>query len=207
MAVDKVVIFDFGNVIINIDQEKTYQAFSDLTFKSAAQVKKIFEENQVFRNFEIGKFDETEFKDVIRQVLGYPLNDSEIEKAWNTLLLDIPKERWLYLEEIRSKVPIYLLSNTNFTHIEFCKKYISKRFGIPNFLNFFEKSYLSYELGLYKPSYEIYDYVLKDIGIEPQNVIFFDDNADNIAAALDLGINAIKIDPPEDFMKILDQLI
>ena len=99
----KAVIFDFGNVIINIDLEKTYQAFADLTFKSPNKIKSLFAESDVFRKYESGFYEDDEFRDVIRQTLSYPLNDQEIDKAWNALLLNVPKERIDFLEQLKSK--------------------------------------------------------------------------------------------------------
>jgi glucose-1-phosphatase len=203
----KAVVFDFGNVIINIDLKRTYAAFAELTFKSPEKIKGLFAENEVFKNFEIGKFNEEEFRDVIRQVIGYPLNNAEIDQAWNALLLDVPKDRWSYLEELRFKYPIYLLSNTNITHINQCQKYFKHHFKENNFLSLFKKAFLSYEMGLYKPNYAIYQKVIEEIGCDPEEILFLDDNADNIDAASDMGINAIKIDPPQDFMGILNALL
>ncbi|MCA0362743.1 MAG: HAD family phosphatase [Bacteroidetes bacterium] len=203
----KAVVFDFGNVIINIDLEKTYQAFADLTFKPVSKVKALFLENEIFRKYEIGFFDEEEFRDVVRQTLGYPLNDDEIDEAWNALLLDAPVNRIKYLEELRLKIPVYLLSNTNFTHIKASKKYFRDKHGFPEFFEIFNHAFFSYEIKLYKPDYEIYHHLIKELKLEPHQILFLDDNQSNIDAALEVGINAIKINPPEDFMPILDLLI
>ncbi len=203
----KAIVFDFGNVIINIDVDRTYKAFADYTFKSPEKIKALFEQNEVFKNYEIGKFNDDEFRDVIRQVCGYPLNDDEIDHAWNTLLLDVPRARWDYLDELRHRLPIYLLSNTSNIHISKCKLLAKKAFGISDFTSIFTKAYLSYEIKMFKPDYAIYQYVIDDIGLKPEQILFFDDNADNIAAALDMGIRAVKIDPPQDFMDIIEHLL
>lgn len=201
------IVFDFGNVIVNIDVDRTYRAFSELTFKSAEKIKNLFHQNQVFRNFEIGKFNDEEFRDVIRQVLGYPLNDNEIDAAWNALILDIPKNRYEFLTDLRIKHNIYLLSNTNNIHLEHCKKMWKKNFGDIDFTNFFKKSFLSFEMEKYKPDYNIYQEVIETLNVKPEKILFFDDNANNIQAALDMRIKAVKIDPPECFTNILPHLI
>ena len=202
----KAIIFDFGNVIINIDLEKTFKAFSEISYKSVEKIKEIFRENEIFKKYETGLFDDDEFREVIRQSLGFPLNDMEIDKAWNALLLDVPTHRIDFLEKLRLQVPIYLLSNTNSIHILACKSYFRKNYGYSNFLTLFKNSYLSYEMGLWKPDYSIYDAILKDLKLEPDEVLFLDDNADNISAASDLGIRTIKINPPECFTEILGKI-
>lgn len=203
----KAILFDFGNVIINIDVEKAILAFSELTFKSPARVNQLFADAEVFKKYETGYYSDDEFRDVIRQILSYPLNDQEIDQAWNSLLLDVPKKRLDFLEYIKMKYPIYLLSNTNNIHIEQCKQYFRTKFGIPNFETIFSETFLSYKMGLWKPDYKIYDAAISKIGCKPEEILFLDDNQDNINAATDLGIQCIKINPPDCFTEILEHII
>lgn len=203
----KAVVFDFGNVIINIDVEKTILAFSELTFKTPTRIKQLFADAEVFKKYETGFYSDDEFRDVIRQILSYPLNDQEIDQAWNALLLDVPKKRLDFLESLKMKYPIYLLSNTNNIHIEQCKNYFRTKFGIANFETIFNETFLSYKMGLWKPDYKIYDAVINKIGLKPQEILFLDDNQDNIDAASDLSIQCIKINPPECFTEILEHIL
>jgi glucose-1-phosphatase len=203
----KAVVFDFGNVIINIDVEKTVLAFSELTFKSTTRIKQLFADAEVFKKYETGFYSDDEFRDVIRQILSYPLNDQEIDQAWNALLLDVPKKRLDFLESLKMKYSIYLLSNTNNIHIEQCRQYFRTKFGITNFETIFNETFLSYKMGLWKPEYKIYDAVINKIGLKPQEILFLDDNQDNIDAASDLGIQCIKINPPECFTEILEHIL
>ncbi|WP_367914845.1 HAD family hydrolase [Leadbetterella sp. DM7] len=203
----KAVVFDFGNVIINIDLERTFRAFADLTFKSPDRVKNLFAEAGIFQKYETGFYSDDEFRDVVRQTLSYPLNDQEIDEAWNALLLDVPAERLTYLENLRFTYPIYLLSNTNAIHIEKCQQYFRARHNVQDFRKLFNQVFLSYEMGLWKPDYKIYRKVLDETGFKPAEVLFLDDNPDNIDAARDLGINCIKIDPPESFTDILGKIL
>jgi putative hydrolase of the HAD superfamily len=135
------------------------------------------------------------------------LNDQEIDQAWNALLLDVPKKRIDFLETLKIKYPIYMLSNTNNIHIEQCKHYFRNKFGIANFETIFNETFLSYKMGMWKPDYRIYDAVLSKIGHKPEEVLFLDDNQDNIDAAADLGIQCVKINPPECFTEILEHIL
>ena len=89
----KAVIFDFGNVIINIEFQRIYQTFAQFTSKSPECIEKKINEGQIFRRYESGQFSDEEFREVIRQTLGFPLSDLQIDTAWNAILLDIPAER------------------------------------------------------------------------------------------------------------------
>lgn len=208
MAADiKAVVFDFGNVIINIDLELMFRAFADLTFKSPERVKSLFAEAEIFQKYETGFYSDDEFRDVVRQTLSYPLNDQEIDEAWNALLLEVPPERLAYLENLRYTYSLFLLSNTNAIHIEKCQQYFRTRYGIQDLRKLFHQAFLSYETGLWKPDYKIYQKVIDETGFKPAEILFLDDNQDNLDAARDLGINTIKINPPESFTDILDKIL
>ena len=57
----KNIIFDLGDVIINIDPTKTYAAFARLTDQPLDQTLERFNELQVFQRYERGEFTDTEF--------------------------------------------------------------------------------------------------------------------------------------------------
>ena len=197
----KAVIFDFGNVIINIDIPRTFQAFATLTGKRQAVIEKLVLENQLFRRYETGQFSDIEFREIVRQTVGFPLSDHEVDRAWNSLLLDIPQERIDLLREIRKKYPIYLLSNTNNIHIEASNAYLKKNFGYRHLDELFDRLFLSYEIGMWKPDTEIYHYVLESIKLKPQEVLFLDDNAHNIQSASALGMQTILVEPPTSIIE------
>ena len=201
------MVFDFGNVIINIDLELTFRAFAGLTFKSESRVQQLFTESDLWRKYETGFYSNDEFRDVIRQTLSYPLNDQEIDDAWNALLLDVPADRLAYIENLRYQYPVYLLSNTNAIHIDKCQQYFRSRHNLQDFRQMFTGVFLSYEMGLMKPDYKIYQQVLEETGFLAGEILFLDDNQDNIDAALDMGIKAVKINPPESFIPLLDKLL
>jgi glucose-1-phosphatase len=124
------------------------------------------------------------------------LSDAEIDKAWNAILLDIPAERIELIKKIRQKYPIYLLSNTNNIHIKASNDYLKKAHGISHLDQLFDQLFLSYEMGMWKPDVEIYNSVLKQIKLQPNEVLFLDDNLKNIETANTLGIQTILVEPP-----------
>jgi len=191
----KAVIFDFGNVIINIEFQRIYETFAKLTSKPIAYIEKRITEEQIFRRYESGQFTDEEFREIIRQTLSFPLSDKEVDTAWNAILLDIPTERIDLIKNIRKKYPVYLLSNTNNIHITASNNYLNEAHGIKNLNVLFDKLYLSYEMGMWKPDTEIYYEVLRSINLEPNQVIFFDDNLQNIESAKAIGMQTILVEP------------
>ncbi|MGL6035540.1 MAG: hypothetical protein ACRC0N_10855, partial [Acinetobacter johnsonii] len=46
------------------------------------------------------------------------INDSSFDKAWNSMLLDIPIEHLDLIVQIKQHYKTYLISNTNAIHLE-----------------------------------------------------------------------------------------
>lgn len=189
------ILFDFGNVIIDIDFELMFQGFATGSGKSVEIIRQRLTEHQVFRRYESGFLDTAEFYEVIRQTIGYPFNNYEIEAIWNSMLLQIPPNRIELLRYLNTKFPVYLLSNTNELHIQWCNQYLQQKFGIPSVDSLFKKSFLSYQIGMWKPDEAIYTHVLQETNCQPTRMIFFDDNEANVLAARQVGLQVIHVTP------------
>ena len=206
MKNDKIknIIFDLGDVILNIDVPVASLSFAQLSGKEQHEIVSLFKEKDIFRQFETGKLDEKGFRDYIRELLVFPdWTDEMIDVAWNSLLLDLPPERVELLKKLRENYRLFLLSNTSSIHITQVNKILEAATGIEKLDDLFDKVYYSYDMGLMKPDPAIYLQVLKEQGLEAEETLFLDDNADNIAAASKLGIDTIHVQKP---VTILDYL-
>jgi glucose-1-phosphatase len=198
MGTYKAILFDFGNVIINIDPELTLKSLSDISGKPLEKVREKMEESQLNKRYELGMFSDEDFREIVRQTIGYPFSDREVDMSWNALLLDLPPHRISLILKLQFKYPVYLLSNTNSLHIKKCDAIFKEQFGIPNVKALFTKAFYSYEMELWKPDQRIYQTVLDDINQLPEDVLFIDDNAANIASAKEMGFQTILNDPKKD---------
>jgi putative hydrolase of the HAD superfamily len=183
----KAVILDLGVVIINIDQEKTLRAFERL----GIDLEDINESMPIFKQYEKGEISDEDFILTLKNALKGQANDEQIIKAWNAMILDIPSNRFRFIEELRNHYNVYLLSNTNSIHIEEIKDYINKYHPNEVWQNTFDKIFLSYEIGLRKPDASIYEHVLREINLKADETIFIDDSRANIKGAEKTGINCI----------------
>jgi putative hydrolase of the HAD superfamily len=202
----KALLFDLGDVIINIDVPQAARSFAELAGRSHTEVLDLFAAEGLFRKFETGQLDASSFRDYLRDLLEAPhWDDATLDTAWNSLLLDIPPARVERLQALRERYPLYLLSNTSPIHVEGVNSILEKATGIPSLEQLFDRLFLSYEIGLMKPDKGIYTHVLEQIGLYPQEVLFLDDNADNIRAAASLGFETLHIQKPLTMLDYLDQ--
>lgn len=200
----KNIIFDLGDVILNIDVPLASLSFAKLSGREQAEIISLFKEKDLFRQFETGTLDESGFRSYIRELLTNPeWEDEIIDTAWNSLLLDIPVERVELLKKLRGKYKLFLLSNTSSIHITQVNKILEEATGVKKLDELFDKVYLSYEMGLMKPDPKIYQDVLDEQGLAAGETLFLDDNADNIAGAATLGIQTIHVCKPTTILEYL----
>jgi epoxide hydrolase-like predicted phosphatase len=200
----KNIIFDLGDVILNIDVPVASKSFAELSGREQAEILELFSQNALFRQFETGELDEAGFRNYVRKILDFSdLSDEAIDTAWNSLLLDLPPERVELLQTLSKKYRLFLLSNTSSIHITQVNKILEASTGIEKLDDLFETVFLSYEMGLMKPDPKIYQKVLEQAGLEAEQTLFLDDNKDNIEAASKLGIDTIHVQKPVTILEYL----
>ena len=175
------IIFDFGDVFINLDKEATPAALKKLGLEKWSS-----EIDSLNFNFEKGLITRTDFLLGINKLVP---NATQVEvlEAWNGVLLDFPMYRLEFLEKLSKKYQLFLLSNTDSIHINHFKEKNGDEF-YNRFYNCFEKVYFSYDLGMRKPDEEIYNFVIKENNLNPKSTLFVDDNFDNIEGAKKTGL-------------------
>ena len=200
------VIFDLGGVIINLDTEKTiseFNRFSDTSFRSVYESKS---HRDIFEAFESGKVSPFDFFKEVGRRIEFFGSETDIIKAWNAMLLDVPEERLDALVEMKHNYSTFLLSNTNETHIEAIERELKSEHGVKNFDDYFDKVYYSCRLGMRKPDKEIFELVLNENKLTPEETVFIDDSAQHVKAAGELGINSFLLQKGMSVNDLLRQL-
>ena len=189
------IIFDLGGVILNIDYNLTRKAFEKAGIRNFHDMYSQANADDLFSDLEMGKISEVNFYKEIKNRSGIDLPDKEITAAWNAMLLDFREESIQFLDSLKSKYKLFLLSNTNHIHLpELTKIYHNKKRD-KTFAGYFDKVYYSCEMGLRKPNADIYEVVLKENNLISGNTLFVDDSAQNIEAADVLGMQTILLSP------------
>ena len=193
------LIFDFGDVFINLDKEGAMQNALNLFEVNT------FEEDMINTNilYEIGKISTEEFIAFYSSKFPH-LTKQQLIDAWNFILRDFPKYRLEFLQQLAREqhYKIILLSNTNDMHINFIKANVS---FYEDFKSCFDQFYLSQEIHLRKPNRDIFDFVLESNNLKPEQCFFVDDTKENTDTAKSLGIKVWNIDETrEDIINLFN---
>src|SRR6476659_579970 len=111
------IIFDLGGVILNIDYNLTRKAFEKLGVHNFEEMYSQSAADTLFRNLETGKISEENFYTEINKFTGLQLSPFEIKQAWCAMLLNFREGSLRFLDELKPKYKLFLLSNTNHIHI------------------------------------------------------------------------------------------
>lgn len=197
----KNLIFDFGAVLIPIDEANTWNAFRKLGAQESLQ-----EATTLFQSYETGKISSDAFLGKLQpHFFRKNLFKPDLAEAWSAICYHpIPEEHIAGLKQLRKKGhALFLLSNTNALHIEKIKE-MSGPFLYKQFINCFDAVYYSHEIGLRKPNKNSFEKVLKDQKLNAEDCFFVDDKAGHLKTAKKMGFETMHFQPEEqDFSDIL----
>jgi glucose-1-phosphatase len=187
------LIFDLGNVIIDIDYDFSINELKRLLPVEKHNLTENFFTSNFHKDFEKGLISSEQFRNEIRNLYGENWDDEQIDHIWNSLLREIPQERIDLIKFLRKNYRTAVLSNTNQIHVEKFDEILQQNTSEKSLFELFDLVFLSHEMGLAKPDVAIYETVLKKISISPDKVLFFDDLAANLEGAKKTGIQTYQI--------------
>ena len=200
----KNLLFDFGGVIVSLNKQNALKRFKEIGFADIEEYLGEYRQEGIFLEYEEGKLTPDEFYTEFRRLAGKDdISDDDIYSAWMAFLIGIPEYKYQLIKDLRKKYKVYLLSNTNPSVMKWAR---SKEFSAEGATidEYFDKCYISYELGCAKPDKEIFEAVINDSGINPAETLFFDDGKANIEAAEELGFQVYLTNQDEDLTKVFE---
>ncbi|HGH5980977.1 TPA: glucose-1-phosphatase [Kluyvera georgiana] len=195
-------IFDLGNVIVDIDFNRVLGTWSDLARVPLAQLKQRFTMGEAFHQHERGEISDEAFAKAMCHDLELPLSYEQFAHGWQAVFVALRPEVIDIMQTLREQGHrVVVLSNTNALHTTFWPDEYPQIYAAADHV------YLSQEMGMRKPEARIYQRVLELEGFSAADAVFFDDNADNIEGANQLGIASVLVTGretlPDYFMKSL----
>ncbi len=203
----KNIVFDFGGVIADINRDRAVEAFVQIGLKDADARLDKYHQTGIFQELEEGKITDEAFRMELEKLCGRSLTWKETQQAWLGFMIGVDTRKLQYLEQLRVEgYNLYILSNTNpYVMGWACSKDFTP-LGRP-LSYYFKKLYLSYRVGYTKPDKEIFEYMISDSGILPQETVFVDDGKSNIDIAQSLGFHTVQPQNATDWRSLLSQTL
>ena len=180
-----VIMLDLGNVLYHINLQRTHDCLSllagrDVDFSLTSQ-------HEVFDRFECGLINADEFCSQLREAFSLQCSNADIIDAWNALLVGLDPRSTAWVRELKTHHRVILLSNINVLHHERIADECAELFSL------FDALYLSYKIGMRKPSHDIFRHVLLHENCTADHIMYLDDSPQHVKGARELGFTAHQV--------------
>jgi putative hydrolase of the HAD superfamily len=199
----KNIIFDLGNVLVNVDPERFKEGLisEGVSEEKYEYFYEQWRRHNSIHQFETGRMTQNEFLEFSLSILDGKLSKTKLIKQFNSMLVERDYMRQ-FLRNLISKnnYNLFVLSNTNPIHWNYGRKKF-------DYINLIKNHGLSYKLGFYKPDPRIFKKALRLFNIEPEETLFIDDSLENCESANGIGIKTIRYEDFESFKKELKKYL
>jgi glucose-1-phosphatase len=185
-----IVVFDLGKVLLDFDYRIAAANLASHASASAQEIVSLLLDTPLLHRYERGELSTDQFFDALREGTGFKAGFDRFALHFTNIFTPVPPMIELHSRIRAMGVTTVLLSNTN--ELQF--HHIQKRYA---FVADFDHHVLSFEHRAMKPEPALYHAVESTTGHVGSELIFLDDRADNVAAALDLGWQAFVHENPK----------
>lgn len=194
-------LFDIGNVILNIDTNRAFEYWSKASGTEINTLRDRFTMDDAYNDFEVGKIGVNEYLDSLRQQLEIDIDNIELLNGWNAILRDEILGIHDLLESLSQIAPVCLFSNTNAAHQELWSVKLAHILEVCAF------TFASWEIGRRKPEVSSFLHVAKEMQVEPDNILFFDDSIENITGARTAGMQTVHVTSVDDVLRAVSPFL
>ena len=180
----KALLLDLGGVVIDVDPQRCFEYWAEAGGVDVGRIADRWCADEAYEAFEIGAIGFDEYLANLSTRLGISLKPNDWRAGWNALLGDPIADVVAALPTLAARVPLYCFSNTNVVHQAAWERCHADA------LTPFRRIYVSWQLGMRKPSVSAYLRVANDMGVAPRDIVFLDDNAGNVEGARAAGLVA-----------------
>lgn len=202
----KVVIFDLGEVIIDLNPKAVIDGFADHFSHERSDYERLRElivKSPELYEFEIGLLSERDFVESISAKFSKGITVGKFREIWNRMLLPIEEKKIELLKRLGDSHRVFFLSNTNITHQNEFDRMFAESSGYRCLEDLVEKAFYSHLVGMRKPESRIYQHVLEEIKVlHPGEVIFIDDRQENTKMAEQIGFNTLHLQSSDQLLQI-----
>jgi len=193
----KALVFDMGGVLVNLDWDGCVRKFKEEAgFDSILMYLDRYHQKGFISEMEEGLIGENEFLDECLKYCRPGTDRATVKRCFAGILDKMDPRAVELIKECYGKLDMYILSNNNPITYQTFRDFLDEA-GIPMDTTF-KKAFFSFQMHMLKPYIEIYNKVIEEIGVNPEEILFVDDSASNIEGARAAGIHTLLFNPGGD---------
>jgi putative hydrolase of the HAD superfamily len=192
------VLFDLGNVIVEVDFRRTFRRWADSAGVPAAHFHERWSEDDAYREHETGSMGFDDYVEVMSERLGVTMSLEDWQEGWNDVFVGPYPGVQRALTALSGTLPLYAFTNTNPTHEAAWRARFSDE------LVHFEEIFVSSTIGLRKPDESAFEWVAAAMQTSPERILFLDDNPENVAGAERAGLTTVRTHGESEVLAALE---
>lgn len=196
----RILLFDLGGVLIDIDFDRALRAWQPLSRLSFGELKRRFRHDGAYERHERGEITAEQYFGHLAAQLELDADPARIEAGWNAILVAQIDETLALIRAVRSRIPCHAFTNTNAVHHA---RYPRMFPAVPACL---DSTFTSYQIGYRKPERRAFEHVVQTLGVPASSILFFDDAPANVEGARQAGLQAVHVRSPADVAQALGSL-
>lgn len=202
----KNLVFDFGGVIVDLDKDNAIRQFKEIGVHNIEDYIGLYAQQGIFLEVEDGTIDEVTFCRNLSMLIDKELTFEEVKNAWLAFIVGLDESKLDYIESLKNKYNLYILSNTNPFIQSWAQSsdFSSKERPLNDY---FKKIYASYEMGYIKPNRKIFELMVEDAHLIPSETLFIDDGESNITIAKEMGFKTYLAKNKEDWKDSISKIL
>ncbi|MEY3298075.1 MAG: hypothetical protein RLZZ597_1335 [Cyanobacteriota bacterium] len=189
------ILLDMGGVLVELQWRERMEGLLGRSLPMA-ELHHLWVTATSTVDFESGRTDFDQFTTAFLQEFSLDLDRAVFQQEFLALVQAPMPRCQKVLQDLKAHFHLSLLSNTNPAHYE----KLSRSY---DFYRAFDHCFLSYQMGQMKPSTAIFEAVISQLDTPANTIAFFDDGARNVEAAQSLGINAFRVDSPDEVWAVV----
>ncbi len=194
-----VILFDIGGVLVELDgMPSMYNMLKDQ--RSIEDISRMWEECEAVNLYETGKIKRQEFAERAVVQLGLPISADRFLKEFAKWPRRLHDNALALINLAAEKFQIAALSNIS----ELQWKHVGSTLGLDVI---FKYKFLSFEIGFMKPDPKAYHAAIEGLKVEPEEILFIDDNPQNVSQAISLGMQSVCVKNSDEAMAFLSDVV
>ena len=172
-------------MVVEVDIRRTFSHWAERAGVDERIFYERWSEDEAYRAHETGKLSFTEYTAALTETLGVSMSHTEWHKGWNEVFVGPYPGVQQKLVELTGTLPLFAFTNTNPTHEAAWRRRYAQA------LDHFDEIYVSSTIGLRKPDQEAFEHVASAMQLEPEEILFLDDNPENVRGAKASGLTPV----------------
>lgn len=188
------ILYDLGGVLVRLRSDAHVRKLIGERM-TREQFWSVWAHSPAMRAHETGKIDAAAFAQAMVRELEVEDSPEEFLRDFSDWIVGPFEETAELLRTTHARYQTALLTNTSALHWPVIESL--------NILPYMHHVHASFQVGMIKPDLDYFETALSKVGCRPEEALFFDDSALNVAAAQSIGIDAHRVDGAGEVLGVL----